>query len=257
MKKNNKKRIRLLSILLAVVAAIALYSFLGGKDEEVEEESYVPATVTVVVAAVDIPADTIITEEHIKLVETTEDKLIGGAMNDASYFIGSVLKKDVTAEAQLSMYDMMILGDRNQGHLALIIEEGYRAFTLPVNVLTGVNNMIHPGDYVDVIAHMPESLDADAKQVSQTLLEKIEVLAVDAIISESGAVEGYSALTLMLTPRQVAILDYATFNASLRVVLRSPIDEGTGKQKYSLPQKASNATPVVAEPVEEVEEVTE
>jgi len=188
----------------------------------------------VIVAAVNIPANTSITAEMITLAELPAESIILGALTEPALVIGKITQANIFTGEQMLGPKLVSAGDSNSKTLAYAIEPGMRAITIAVNETAGLAYMITPGNHVDIIAEflVEENRDtADVGKISYTamVLENITVLAVDNVLSESGKFGSespqYTALTLLVTPKQAMELSMAQFEGELRAILRSPVDE--------------------------------
>ena len=229
------KKIKIIALAAALVAALALYQLL----KEISKPQETPRT-DVVVAAVDIPENTEITADMVMLSPVATEALLPNVMKDPESVIGMVLSSDVYAGEQIVSERLVRMGETESrsNTLAYVIEPGMRAVTINVTPSTGGGNLVKPGNHVDVImnyAYPEKSTNGqdDVKvEASRLLLQDVQVLAVDAILSKDGATaEGYTTITLMVTPEQVTEVSFAEYTANLRVVLRSALDEGTVPEK--------------------------
>lgn len=71
---------------------------------------------------------------------------------------------------------------REVGGLSAIIPSGRRAFALPTD--DGVAGLIHPNDWVDVIATFDLGTEAQVKRTTMTLVEGAQVLAVGSSVAD-------------------------------------------------------------------------
>ena len=110
-----------------------------------------------------------------------------------------------------------------RGGLSSVLATGRRAVTVKVNEVVGVAGFALPGNYVDVMVHVPDRQD---RPVSKIVLERILVLAVaqDVTVPEHKP-RVVNAVTLEVTPAQAEQLDLARSVGTLSLVLRSQSDE--------------------------------
>ncbi len=239
------KKVRLIAVIVAVLAAIILYGFLNRANPQ---EAPQIKTVDIVVAAADVPQNTVLTVDHLRMKAIPEDMVMEGSFRTIQDLVGKLTRVDLVSGEQIVTERVSDIGTRGAATLDLMIEEGMRAITIPVNTVTGIHNMIHPGDYVDLIAHIEQEVEeeetepteppaegeeaepteepeTEMEMVSVALAENIVVLAVDQVISELGSANGYTTVTLMVTPEQVTQIDWAVNRGVVRLVLRTPLDE--------------------------------
>ena len=119
-----------------------------------------------------------------------------------------------------------------------LIPLGMKAISIPVNEASAVSYMVQPGDYVDVLAVVPDiqqaanlegvSLNSAGLPVSKTLLQAARVLAVGGRYrrSDVGPRDSYSSVALLVTLEEAQKLSFAidVLGAEMTLVLRSPDD---------------------------------
>ncbi|MGN0267469.1 MAG: Flp pilus assembly protein CpaB [Lachnospiraceae bacterium] len=213
------KKIRIVAIFCALAVALGLFVMLQKVDKKEE------VTVDVVVAVSDIPQNTVLTDEMLEVKAIPEAMVLGGTYGSKEALIGKMAKVDIKTGEQIIADRINEIGDRNAASLAMLVEEGKRAISIAVDSVTGLSGMIHPGDTVDVIAHVEQTTDTEeTEQVSVTIVENIPVLAVDNVMSNGGKGDGYSTVTLMVTPEEANVIDWTANKGVLRIVLRTPLD---------------------------------
>ena len=143
------KKLKLAALLAAVIVGLGLYRFL----QELKTPQEVPHT-TVVVAAVDIPENTQITEEMVTLRSISNDSLLTNYILEMESVIGMVMTSDVYAGEQIVRDRLIRLGesDSDQRSLAYTVEPGMRAVTIFIDKDSGLENFLKPGNRVDVLA---------------------------------------------------------------------------------------------------------
>ena len=236
------KKIKLIALIAAVIAALGLYQFL----REIGKPAETPRT-EVVVAAVDIPENTLITPEMVMLMQVATEALLPGHICELDSAVGMVLSSDVYAGEQILSNRLVRVGTEvdESSTLAYKVDDGMRAVTISVGATSGLSNMIKPGNRVDIVMNYSyerevEDDDAEAEptpeeqkaeeepetemiSASRLLLQNLKVLAVGATLSKDGAAE-YTTVTLQTTPEDALTLSFAEYTANLRLVLRSSLD---------------------------------
>jgi Flp pilus assembly protein CpaB len=94
-----------------------------------------------------------------------------------------------------------------------------------VNETSGVGNLIHPGNHVDVIAKITSA----KSQITTFVFQDIAVLATGQKLAQneqktSDTPEAYDTVTLALTPDQAETLMYLD-GQPIRLLLRAPNDD--------------------------------
>lgn len=195
---------------------------------------------TVFVAASDIPADTPITAAMIQSAELSREAVVSGAITNQPEIIGKVSNAKIFSGEQIIGAKLVLTGEIGSKTLAYAITPGMRAITIAVDETSGLAYMLAPADRVDIIGEFltttpSETADGSIK-VSHTamILENINVLAVDNVLSKDGKISSdspvYTTLTLEVTPAEAMELSEAQFEGQLRAILRSPIDTDEKKQ---------------------------
>lgn len=130
---------------------------------------------------------------------------------------------------------------KNEGVLSEVTPVGKRAITISVDNISALAGMIKAGNYVDVIAMLPDAImTPEGKQVVQTtaisLFQNVLVLAVgqetgtapqarSRYAKEGGEKKESSPLiTIALDPKEANLIAYVQEIGKVRLVLRSPAD---------------------------------
>ena len=109
--------------------------------------------------------------------------------------------------------------------IAELLEDGYRAVTIPIEHISAVQGFARPGSMVDVLFR--SRAEDDRPEVTITLLERVKVLAVNTnILSEKHAeLDKGGAVTLSVTPDQAKALKVVEDRGQLSLTLRNPNDD--------------------------------
>jgi Flp pilus assembly protein CpaB len=188
---------------------------------------------TMLVAARPLPAGTALNEDDLLSVRLEA----GSRPVSAFEGIGALLTSDtpvvttafVPAGAPLLAEHLST--DASVG-LAALIPEGQRAYTMHVDLFTGLGNFLQPEASVDIVATM----QGEDGAVVRTIVQNARVLAVDGRtagtpapgLSDENYVERDDrdrSVTLVVTPEQAARIELASVNGQPRLVLRSAIDK--------------------------------
>ena len=225
------KKLKLIALLAAVLVGLGLYRFL----QELQKPQEVPHT-SVVVAAVDIPENTQITEEMLTLRSISDDSLLADYITDPESVIGMVLTGDLFAGEPVTRARLVQLGetasDRNT--LAYTVQPGMRAMTIFVDQDTGLVNFLKPGNRVDIVANyshedtrivLNEESRLEYVQIPTThlLAQNITILAVGSVMDKDCATE-YTSVTLEVTVQDALNINAVAWWGNIRLLLRSPLD---------------------------------
>ena len=212
-----------------------------------------PTQLPTVIAAVDIPLGTIVTQDMLTSKTLATNLREGNVYGDISQAVGKTTRKAITAQAQVHSSDF-----QNRA-VPLTVPTGRRAMAFTVNQLTGVGNLLDVGDTIDLII----SLRGDAFPVVQVLndgsvtvvsginplsiklpllLQDVQIIGVINPIPPAAppAAQGQPApsvapavnteeqklIILSVTPAQAEVLLFARSAGSLDAILRSPLDAG-------------------------------
>ncbi len=228
-------------LMIAVAAAVSLATvsmaaiWLKQKDDA--------GTIKVVVATRDLQMGTRLQPAMLETVSWPVSAPIQSPLNSTEQAYDRVINMPILRGEPILVSKLAALGQ--QGGLSSVLKEGKRAVTVKVNEVVGVAGFALPGNFVDVMANIP---DKDNNPVSKIVLERIQVLAVaQDVASTENKPRVVSAVTLEVTPQEAEIIDLARSVGSLSLVLRSQIDVSSvdtpGSRKGDLLQKTIQQPP--------------
>jgi len=213
-----------------------------------------PRLVDILVAARDVEAYSRLGTEDVRVeklpFDEAEDLLRKGAFRDPLQVAGRVTEVPVRA-GDLVVPDMFVR--RESGLLiTTALAQGKRAVSLSLSDSMGIERILYPGCYVDVIASMtvPTGSQGELQPLSMTLLQSAYVLAVGdrSVVSPEGDGDTASAsrsfagaarpsVTLLVTPDEAELLKLAMAEGSVSLSLRDPRDGETW------PRRAARSAP--------------
>ncbi|WP_343562729.1 Flp pilus assembly protein CpaB [Kiloniella sp. b19] len=203
----------------------ALSAQFANQQQEVEPEPQI----MVLVMKEAVPAGSFLKQEMTQWVSFPEDSVLESYFSQTPErteeqvfedITGAVLRNGITPGEPLTRGKIVKPGDR--GFLAAVLKAGHRAISVPINATTGISGFIFPGDLVDIVLthSMPEG--ETERRVSETILHKVRVLAVDQKVSASeGTPTPAKTATLEVTAKQVEIIAVAMEIGRLSMALRS------------------------------------
>jgi pilus assembly protein CpaB len=180
----------------------------------------------VVVAAVDIEPGSKVNAEMLTVLDWPSGAVPPDAFKEAKQLQDRIVKVGILRGEVL--LERKLAPQGTLGGLSAVISDGKRAMTVRVNDVVGVAGFALPGNYVDVMvnAQQEKERDAEARQISKTVLEHVLVLAV---AQEAGRDDTkpkvVSAVTLELSPDDAEKLDLARNIGTLSLVLRNQVDQ--------------------------------
>ncbi len=248
------KRLLFVALFFAVLTGIFTISYMRSiesrklKGFEME---------TVVVAATDIPARSVITQDMIEISKVPKAFLQPGTYKTLEDVVGKVSLVPIKAGTQIQS-DLIVDLAQVRG-LSALIPSGYRTVTINVNMLTGASGLIIPGDVVDLYCVLEPDLVSEyvpgivRKPTVIVPFENLLVLAVgqklpmptSATSSKEGLLEqlsapgGASTVTFAVSPDTAQDLLLLQRIATLYVVPK-PI----GEKEY-IPLKSENTYDVL------------
>lgn len=112
--------------------------------------------------------------------------------------------------------------------LAATIPMGMRAVALRVNDVVGLAGFVLPGMRVDVLVAgtAPGGDSNRGGTISRTVLQNLEVLSANQRIDRNadGKPEDAQVVNLLVTPDQAEVLNLASGEAKVQLVMRNPLD---------------------------------
>ena len=182
-------------------------------------------TMPVVVAAVDLKSGTRLDKLSIKLVDLPQDIVPEGSFNNVEELLTGeppIVLAEMRQNEPIMAYKLSPHGAR--AGLPRKIPEDMRAVTIPVTEVRGVAGFVLPGTYVDIL-HTTDLGRKDGQLVTRTLLQNIEVLAVDQISTEDqDKPVVVNAVTLLVYPKDGKRLTLAQELGNLSLMLRNEFD---------------------------------
>ena len=155
--RRTSRLLVVFGIGLAVLTFVLIITLLPGSSPNGQRPGATatpPVNVTVVVAASDVALGAQVTADMLTTKVLPANAARGDAFHDPSQAIGQIARRGILTGSQVGRADF----DVNATSDTISVPAGKRALAISVNELTGVGNLVHPGDWVDVIV----TLDAKA-----------------------------------------------------------------------------------------------
>jgi len=193
----------------------------------------------VLVAKKDIPRGSPVDETMFSTEIVLNKYVQPQAVTSMDRIAGMLTIAPVSKGEQISLTKLSNV--KNAGVLSEVTPVGKRAITISVDNISALAGMIKAGNYVDIIAMLPDAImTTDGKQVVQTtaisLFQNVLVLAVgqetgtapqarSRYAKEGGEKQESSPLiTIALDPKEANLIAYVQEIGKVRLVLRSPAD---------------------------------
>lgn len=241
-----KKNIVLIIALAAGLAAAFLTRFfISSKEAEMREKEQRLAnrygTITVLAYAKDTPAGTVLSASDVGKKTVPKVGLRGQAVL-LENFQDIIGRKTLVAndEKEVLFWSDIEGGDPTSKGLSADIKNQMRAMSINVTGAAAVSGMVRPNDHVDVIGTFDFPSDEGKMRrgdlVTCTILQNVLVLATGRETAKShpanlGVSQGYSTVTLEVTPREAEMLAFAEqIRGRLILTLRSANDTSSEKE---------------------------
>lgn len=222
LKANRNVVFIIIALALGLFAALVAVRYV---QKAVNERAAPPVEmVPVAVPKTDMEPGSIVTVADLAVREVPADLPPADAItpDNVSEYSGRMLRAPIREGAPLGASALVPLYDQ----FSRVIAKGNVGYTLQVDETNSISGMIAPGDHVDILLTV-EQEQTGARVLP--LLEDINVLATGNRVGETPASEdqqGYSNITLELTPAQAQRLTVAAKAGSMRVMLRQVEDRG-------------------------------
>lgn len=177
-----------------------------------------PSATAVLVAAADLPAGTLLLEEHFKWQPWPENSMGPGYIKqteaNVKEFVGAVVRRGITAGQPI--LPPMIVKPGERGFLAAVLKPGMRAVSVSISDVAGISHLILPGDRVDLLltqtllAEVTGEEGGQERKGAETVLENIRILAVDTVLNDvkNEPIDG-KTVTIEVTPKQAEMITIA------------------------------------------------
>lgn len=210
--------------LLAVVSGLlAFYGFRRYIEQREEEVKMPLATRPVVVSAENLTLGTTLNWDNLQVTEWPENIVPKGSFQEKKDLDGRVIKTAVTAGEAILASKLALKG--SSGGVSSLIPKGMRAMSIAVNVVSGVSGFILPNTWVDILMTIKPSSSDKTKTLTKTILEYVQVLAVDQIYKENDDDPiTVKSVTLLVAPEDAERLALAGNEGKLQLTLRNTAD---------------------------------
>lgn len=227
------------TLLLGIMAV--LFGLLGAYVVRMQMQRPVvaaqPQVQTVVVprASTDLKAGRKITLGDIAIYRMTAEKMReagirGSFMSNAEQIIGRILREDIVKGGTFD--SSRLYPEGVFPNPAERLRPGYRAVTVNVEGPAAVAGFATPGAWVDVLFRANRHEDDDLPEMTVTLVEAVEVLALEEQTftgarpeEERRSGNREMAVTLAVRPAQAAALRVVEGHGTLSLALRKPDDD--------------------------------
>lgn len=251
------RELRTLIVLgVALVAALAASYFAYLGMQRMALSAAAPVTVPVVVAVREIPLGSLITREHVKVVDWPASSQVEGAITRIE---DAVDRGAIMAVAPNEPLTSAKIAEKGVGSgLPPTITPGMRALSLRVNEVVGVAGFVVPGSRVDVLVTIePPEETQRRNRMTRVVVSNVQVLTAGTRIDQENATkEGKpipaSVVTVLVSPEDAERLALAQSEGQITLTLRNPLDSvatGTpGARLATLLGQQTDNTPAQVQP---------
>ncbi len=212
------QRSSIIALIVGLLAGCICFFLLFQKTSEIDKKT---TPVEVLVASRYISPGSILTPDMVLKKNIPESYVSPSAVQNINEVSNLLTLVPISTGEQILSNKFGSSGNS----LAFNLNNGLRAYTLEVNETSGVGNLLHPGNHVDVIS----KITSNKLEITTFVFQDIEVLATGQKLSQSeqknsDAPEAYNTVTLALTPDQAETLMYLE-GQPIRLLLRAPNDD--------------------------------
>lgn len=186
----------------------------------------------VYVAAEELKYGQVLTREHVKAIEWPLNSIPDTAFTNIEALFGSEDETDTRIVIRVVDANEILLSTKltNLGEdagVASRLEKGMRAFTIRVDVASGVSGFLRPGDKIDI--YWTGEVERGSK-VTKLIMDGIALIAIDQSSNASDAAPTVAkTVTVAVSPRTVASLVQAQSTGKLLLSLRGVGDDTTSE----------------------------
>jgi pilus assembly protein CpaB len=234
----------MLALGCGLVASVGITQWMGRRHAEAPGNG---ATQPIFIAMADVALGDILAPQMLKLEQWPSDKMPPGALSQIEEVEGRRVRTRLYAGEPILANKLMGKGASDQGSSALI-PKGYRVVPVRVDQQGSGNNLILPGDRVDVMVYLTRDPGREiAETGTRTILQDIKVFAVNEVLDlekEKDPARSINARTisLLVTPEQAAKLILAAQMGSIQLVMRSPEDDARAENAQAKPSELFGST---------------
>lgn len=222
------KKLLIITLIISIITATVAYLYLENIKAELDTTEYTE----VVVAAVNIPKDTVLSKDLLTMKKIPVEYAHPNSLLQIDMAANKINKVPLTKGEGILNTHLMDQSSTEEG-LAYALVPGMRALTLGINQISAINYLILPGDRVDILV----TINTNETTQTSYVLENIEVLALGAQMTRNIQDQGreQQTITLQVNPADAPKLVLASEAGNIRMLLRSPREEGrVGERRINL-----------------------
>jgi len=181
-----------------------------------------PARSNVVVAAQALPVGALITEQDVKTIAWS-GPIPAGYIGDPAQVIGRGLLSSI--EPNEPIMQGKLAAEGAGGGLGVLIDEGMRALSVPVDQIVGVAGFVLPSSRVDVLLTLQQGQN-NAEPTTRIIMQNVKALAAGQSIQQDkeGKPLAVGVVTFLVSPEQAETLALASQQGRIQLALRNTMD---------------------------------
>lgn len=226
--KNLNKKILIIAMIIALFTAYMTYIFLNN----LQQGNVIAATKTILVASRDIYPGEKINDSMLKELDVNEESYIEKGINNKDELMNKVAREKILEGETIPSQRLVQDGETS---LPFLIPEGKRAISLAIDEFSGVADLIHPDDFVDIYVTVDEkTIDMNDQkivypQITTLLLQNVQVMAVSKQVekpeTEREEIPSKYAVTLAVSATDGEKLVLADEMGNIKLALRGIQDD--------------------------------
>ena len=204
-----------------LVAMLGVRQVLSKGDDKVEVK-----TANVLVTIAEIAPGTPLSEANVKFKSWAIDQIPEGAVTELEqYKERSIKTRAVPGEIVMKAK----LSEQGVRGASVEIPDGKRVFTTSVDMTKTHSGLILPGDFVDVyVTFTARKPQGGMSTITKVILERAKIFATDNLTDAGGSDSNQiksKNISLLLSPREGAMLKLAESKGEVHLALRAASDE--------------------------------
>ncbi|HEU4828768.1 MAG TPA: Flp pilus assembly protein CpaB [Gemmatimonadales bacterium] len=182
-----------------------------------------PARSNLVVAAQALPVGALITEQDVKTIPWSGGALPAGFIGDPAQVIGRGLLASI--EPNEPIMQGKLAAEGAGGGLGVLIDEGMRALSIPVDQIVGVAGFVLPSSRVDVLLTLQQGQNNN-EPTTRIIMQNVKALAAGQTIQQDkeGKPLPVGVVTFLVSPEQAETLALASQQGRIQLALRNTMD---------------------------------
>ena len=210
------------AVILAAIASLGMYRIVSRMPAKTTEVK----TIDVVVAQHPLALGTMITADHVKVVQWPANAPVANSFSKVDDVVNRGLISAVEENEPLTSSKLAAV-EAGAG-LPPSIPPGMRAVSVKVNEVVGVAGFVVPGTRVDVMVTLAGKV-RDDDSTTRVVVSNVQVLTAGTRYDQEKAKDGApipsTVVTLLVTPEDGERVALAASAGQIMLTLRNPLDQ--------------------------------